>query len=488
MDKPSEFRVKLFNRDTVIVFFLLLITFGYFYNDSGFNGNSRLGLTFGMVERNMFNLYTGDIEVKSSPLYTEDVAVYNDNYYTDKAIGSSVLAAIFYWPIYKVAELVHMVIPVETKKHLLTFLSIGLLSSISGVLIFWLSNYLSKNRTIAYLVTMSLSLGTLLLPYSVSFFGHAQAAFFLFTSFFLTFLISIPENAAYSIKRRYTFLIGLFMGTAFLIEYPTAILIPVLILYYFYNIWKKGEAKRIANYLFPLIGGLIPIFVMVFYNQRVYGTAFTSGYQYLADTYFKEKMSTGFMGIGFPKFSVIFYETFHPAQGIFWLSPVLLMIFIGAFFLLRKKKYRVELLISGYAFLSFLLMNSGYYMWWGGNSLGPRAVIPMLPFLCIPLSFISAKWTPALIVLSVISIGQMILASSCQFLIPANYIPTIGQDPFFHYSNIYSNVMLQLLDGRFGWNMGKAFFGLKTWFSLVPLIFSQLLLSVVFFTQRQDKK
>lgn len=485
MNKPSEFRFKLFNRDTLIVFFLLLITFAYFYNDSGFNGNSRLGLTFGMVERKMLNLYTGDIEDKNSPLYTEDVAVYNDNYYTDKAIGSSVLAAIFYWPIHTIANLFHLSIPVETKKHLLTFLSIGLLSSLSGVLIFWLSHYLSKSRTIAFLVTVSLSLGTLLLPYSVSFFGHAQAAFFLFASFLLTFLISIPENAANPIKRGHTLLIGLFMGMAFLIEYPTAILIPILILYYFYVVWKKGEIKRFANYLFPFLGGLLPILMMVFYNQLVYGTAFTSGYQYLADTYFKEKMSTGFMGIGFPKLSVLFYETLHPAQGIFWLSPVLLMIFVGAFFVLRKKKYRVELLVSAYAFLAFLLMNSGYYMWWGGNSLGPRAVIPMLPFLCIPLSFVSRKWKPVLVVLSVISIGQMILASSCQFLIPANYIPTIGQDPFFHYSNIYNNVILQLLDGRFGWNLGKALFGLKTWISLIPLFCAQLLLSFLFFYQAQ---
>ena len=29
-----------------------------------------------------------------------------------------------------------------------------------------------------------------------------------------------------------------------------------------------------------------------------------------------------------------------------------------------------------------LLLNAGYYMWWGGAALGPRHVIPALPFLC----------------------------------------------------------------------------------------------------------
>lgn len=477
-------RFHLINKDTILVFFLLLITFGYFYNDSGFNGNSRLGLTFGMVERKMLNLYTGDIEVKDSPLYTEDVAVYNGNYYTDKAIGSSVLAAIVYWPIYAITNIFHASIPVETKKHLLTFLSIGVLSAASGALIYWLSAYLSKSRLKAFVITMSLSLGTMLLPYSVSFFGHAQSAAFLFASFFLIFLINTPENLTLPIKGVNTFLIGLFMGLAFQIEYPTAILIPVLIVYYFYSVWKKGEIKRFVNYLLPFLGGLIPLLMIACYNHAVFGTIFTSGYQYLADTYFKEKMSVGFMGIGLPKLSVLFYETLHPAQGIFWLSPVLLLIFVGAFFMFKQKRFRIELAVSLAAFLAFLVMNSGYYMWWGGNSLGPRAVIPMLPFLCVPLSFVSKKWMPVLTALSVISILQMVLASSCQFLIPANYIPTIGQDPFFHYSNIYSNVMLQLLDGRFGWNIGKAWFGLNTWFSLVPLMIAQAFLSILFFKPR----
>jgi hypothetical protein len=36
---------------------------------------------------------------------------------------------------------------------------------------------------------------------------------------------------------------------------------------------------------------------------------------------------------------------------------------------------------------AFLLMNAGYYMWWGGAALGPRHVVPALPFLCLGLAW-----------------------------------------------------------------------------------------------------
>jgi hypothetical protein len=42
----------------------------------------------------------------------------------------------------------------------------------------------------------------------------------------------------------------------------------------------------------------------------------------------------------------------------------------------------------------FFLLNSSYYLWWGGASAGPRHVLPMLPFLCLPLMQVFAEGGP----------------------------------------------------------------------------------------------
>lgn len=471
------------NKDTVIIFLLLIITFGYFYLDSGYNGNTRFGLTFRLVEEGRLDLNTLDIENQNSPLFTGDVASYNGSYYTDKAIGSSLLAAIPYAPIYWITKLMGFSLAVETKKHLLTFLALGIPSAICGALIYWLCEFLSRNRIKALLITVFTTLGTMLLPYSVTFFGHVQAGALLFSAFVLIFSIARdPQHHLYDSR---TFLIGLLLGMAFMVEYPTALLILPLIFYYFYALAKVRSLKEIKHYLYPLIGGFIPLALIATYNLKVYGVVFASGYEHLVDTYFRTHMSEGLMGISLPNLDVLFYETLHPAQGLFWLSPVLLLVPVGAWIMFRDKQYRLELCFALYAAAAMLIMNSGYYMWWGGNSLGPRAVIPMLPFMCIPLIFVPRRWTPILILLGAVSVAQMLLASACQFLIPGNFIPTIATDPFFSYSNIFSNVLVQLKDHRFGWNIGQNLLGLKTWWSLLPLLCCQLLFTLLFFWKKE---
>lgn len=38
--------------------------------------------------------------------------------------------------------------------------------------------------------------------------------------------------------------------------------------------------------------------------------------------------------------------------------------------------------------LGFIGYGSGYIVWWGGYSVGARLLIPMLPFMVIPIIFV----------------------------------------------------------------------------------------------------
>jgi hypothetical protein len=80
-----------------LVFLLLFLAYAYFYQDPGYNGNSRLGLTFALVQEGRLTI---DSFHEREGTETGDKSFYNGHYYTDKAIGSSLLAAVFYLPIY----------------------------------------------------------------------------------------------------------------------------------------------------------------------------------------------------------------------------------------------------------------------------------------------------------------------------------------------------------------------------------------------------
>jgi hypothetical protein len=108
-------------------------------------------------------------------------------------------------------------------------------------------------------------------------------------------------------------------------------------------------------------------------------------------------------------------------------------------------------------------------MWWGGWSFGVRQVIPMLPFLSLPLIFAPRKWFPFVIGLTVISVVQMGIAAAGRVMVPDAAMLQISQLKFFQYSTIYSYCLQLLIDGKFAWNLGHSQLGLDQWASLVPI-------------------
>ncbi len=468
----------------VLVFFLLAVAYGYFYQDPESNGNTRLALTMAIVKERRLNIDT----FIAAGYTTGDLAFYQGKFYIDKPVGSSVIGAVAYYPIYRVLRHFRITLSVTDEKHLLTFLVIGLLSAIAGTLIYILCEYLSKSRFRAFIVTLAIALGTMSFPFSVAYFGHQLAASLLFGAFFLIFLIKVQPDLG-RIQNFYIFLIGLLLGLAFLTDLTTAVIILPLIIYFVYVLWTRRMLRRATAWVIPALGGLIPILVMVAYNIQVYGQPFASGYQYLWDPVFKEGMSHGIMGIGLPKFDVLFYETFHPAQGIFWQSPVLLMALVGGVFMLRDRQVLPEFAIAAISFVAYLLLNAGYFMWWGGHSFTVRQVVPMMPFLCLPLIFVPKKIFPIVMVLTFVSVAQMGIVAASRISVPDDNILKISTSGFFEFSAIYDYCLKQLIAGNFAWNIGNGFIGLKSWASLLPISITVLgaVLFMAFFPTRMNR-
>lgn len=463
-----------FKKDALLIFVLLALAYGYFYQDPGFNGNSHLGLTFAIVQEGRLTI---DSFYKQEGLETGDKSVFNGHYYSDKAIGLSIISVIFYLPLYWLSHLFQFSLSVWQSKYYLTFFVIGLPSAFTGSLIYVFCKYLSSSQLRAYIVTLAIALGTMALPFSLVFFSHQLAGSILFSAFFLIFLLKLRSG---TVKNWIPFLTGLLLGLALITEYTTFIIVIPLVVYYFYVLWKKQLFHEKSLILLPAFGGLIPILVLFAYNWLIYGNPLSIGYEHLSASFYGNSMAQGLMGIGWPQLKVLYYLTVHPAMGLFWQSPVLLMAIVGAYGLFRSREYRAEAILTTVAVVAYLLMNSGYFMWWGGKSFGPRLLIPMLPFLCLPLIFVPRRLFPGVVILGIVSIAQMFIVAASEVLTPVDFTIGIDQAGYFQYSTIYSYCLKQLIHHQFAWNLGIKLFGLKNWSSLLPILIAMIGTTIFF--------
>ena len=460
----------------LLVFLLLAFSYGYYAHDPGANGNSRLDLTFAIVQEGRLTI---DSFHDQEGTQTIDKSFYNGHYYSDKAIGTSLLGVIFYAPMYWLMKLTSFELDLRQIKYILTFLVIGLPSAITGCLLYILCETISKSKMKAFVATLSVMLGTMCLPFSAIFFGHQLAAAFLFSGFFLIFQLRLKPDLKN--KPLYLFWIGFLLGCAFLVEFTTLVVILPLVTYcVFMLLEKKSPVRNFKKLFLPTLGGLIPLAILMIYNLRIFGSPFTIGYEHLGNE-FQASMSQGLMGINWPRLLVLYYLTFHPAQGLFWQSPVLLMGLVGIYYMITDKQYWIEALVIVFSSVFYLLLNSGYFMWWGGASFGPRHLIPMLPFLAIPLVFVPRRLFPLVIILGTISIAQMFIPLAGFIQVPDDNFPNLGSLGIFAYSTIYSYCLPQLFKGYFAYNLGEKILGLKSWMILVPNLLAILVTAGVFF-------
>jgi hypothetical protein len=231
-----------------------------------------------------------------------------------------------------------------------------------------------------------------------------------------------------------------------------------------------------------MIGALIPVGLQLKNNQLSFGNYFSIGYENLQDPIFRAGMSQGIAGISWPNLKVLFYTTFHPTLGVFWESPVLVLAFIGAYFIFKQRRFREEAILGASIICSYFIILSGYYMWWGGWSVGPRHIIPAIPFFCLFLAFVPKKFNWPFIALSLISIAQMTIIAASTVLVPSTMVLKLDSIGFFGYSNIYDYCLKLLTDhNSFTQNLGGHLFHLKTWNSLTPLFVSIVVLSIILF-------
>lgn len=365
-------------RVQALLFVLLFGSFAYFYHMSpGWNVQSRLCLTYAMVEKHTFRI---DQYLNRPGMQTGDAALFEGHYYSDKIIGTSLLGFPPYWVVRTLENVLDTSIGTALRRYLVTLFAICLPGALSGVLLFRiLILHSSEERWVGpFVITAAISLGTVLFLYSGLYMSYMPAQFFLLAGLYVfeRWRLTQPEGSVPP-----AFLCGILTGAAVLCEYMDLIAVGLLGLCIIAATrYRITAAIKFGTGVFL---GVLPFFL---YTYHIFH-AVTIPYQYHAVSRFKTEMARGLMGATVPDLDVLWLLTFHPFRGIFVHSPMLLAGLAGLYIMWKYRNARLMAIYVAVALICYLLFNSAYYMWWGGWAFGPRHLAPCLPLLAIPMVY-----------------------------------------------------------------------------------------------------
>jgi hypothetical protein len=477
---------KLSSKGTIyeatLIFLMVVIGYGYFSSERDANINSRLALAKAFVDE-------GRLEIDSyhnSELYTTDKSFFNGHYYSDKAIGTAVLGIFAYYPVRWIYAHENIRLTPRLFREWLTFLAVSLPTAFLAPFLYVLIKQITGDTTKSFLITLAISLGTPLYKYGTAFFGHTLAAVF----YFLAFLIWYYARQRRSISLPLAFVSSFLLGFMVITEYPTAVLVCLLSLYILFTLYQSRQLGNWKIYAIMAAGFMIPICLLLYYNNSIFGTPFTSGYSHENLQLFKTAHATNFMGIGWPDLRIAFYQTFHPSLGIFWQSPVLFLAIIGWLHMAKKEEYRAELYITLSGIVLYTLLFSGYYDWSGGVAFTPRHLIPIMPLFALPLAFTPNRVSIPLLIAVLISVFQNLLMAASGFEGLYEYIHILvnGDHILEHQGILFYQVCLpNIMNGYLMNNRGLQLLGLQGPLSLLPLLILEFALLIVYFKLIQPK-
>jgi hypothetical protein len=349
---------------------------------------------------------------------TGDVAYGKGHFHPAKAPGTSLLAVPAYFVLYR-AELLLGIDPdhwwsLTLNAWLTSVFTVALVSVLGCILFFRLSMRLSDGDVVpSTLSTLTFAFGTMFFPYATMFYEHNLIAAALLSSLYLidqAALIAETRNSAELdfLPQRARLLLtlsGSFVGFAAIANYIQAIMVIVLGVYLVSRIPKRAAAFWYAA------GVLGPFLVLCFYNASCFGTFFTTNYQNQNQRFLTA--SGAFLGVFVrPQLDVLSALLFSPFRGLFISSPVLLTAVPGLFWLFRNPKWRKEAILFGSVIAFMLVFNTSFNGWHGGWASGPRYLIPMLPFLALPIVLVWQSLPKVTGVLALLSTAANLLVTT----------------------------------------------------------------------------
>jgi hypothetical protein len=392
-------------REVALVFLLLMLTYANFFQASTWGAATRFDLARALVEQ-------GSVRIDAYHGNTGDKAMVDGAYYSDKAPLPSVLGAAGVAGAHALRSLTGRPASdaawLALAGGLAALAASGLVTALGGVAFHLALRDRGLSFRRAWFATFLVFLGTTLLPYATLLQGHAPAAAWLFLFFHAAF----PAHGTPGPKR--CAVAGAVAAAAFATEYLTP---PALAVLAGISLLSR-PGRRVARAGAIALGALPGLVLLGAYHQAAFGSPFAVGYRYEVLPVFQESMGTGFLGVHVPSPRIATELLFGPYRGLFFASPVLLLAVTGLARLLRDPRRRAEAAAAILVFAYYLLVNAGYSTWHGGWAIGPRHLVPAIPFLGLGVAAELGRGRRLAPALGAVSVLLMLAATSVQPEVP----------------------------------------------------------------------
>jgi hypothetical protein len=439
-----------------ILFVAALLTFGFFHAGGAWGPNTRLAMVRAMVEEghlwiDSFLIYTRDgddparlrrVPVDNARVEVEgkvtalawrledgrlapvdgssagpdvlgvtdvaatggDLSFAGGHFYPNKAPGTQLLAVPAYFAVFHLERLLgidpdaHW--PLTVNAWLTSALSVGLVAALGVALFYRVAGALGGSSSEALIATIAFAFGTIYFPHATFLMEHDVAATALLAAFYLLFRIRSGLTQAGALRA------GLAVGAAVLVTHTLLPIVALLALYL-----ASANAGRHPRVWLRFGAGLaLPVVIGAAYDQIAFGSVWATSYQFENPLFQDHGKVLGLFGR--PQLDVVALLLISPFRGLFVTSPVLLA-GVGALMAwLAGTTRRAEALLFLTTGLFLVLVNSSFNGWHGGYTIGPRYLIPAVPFLALPILSAARRYRRTTIGLTAVSAALMLVATA----------------------------------------------------------------------------
>ena len=414
----------------ITLFLVLLFSFFYFMrNPWSANSRTRMALALSLLEH-------GTVNINKYEQLTIDKAFYNGNYYADKAPGYTFTALPAVWAGYKIFRIVcadwgwsesksgfiktacsdnklvtksksnavsihalgdNIETDIATNAFYVvqligTYFASGLVSALTALVLYFFVLRIGASTGGAVFAAATYGLASLAWVWSTAFHGHVLTGACLFIAFASLYSLNTMKESSPGKEITLALISGALLSWAVVVEYPAAIASVIIAIYGLSKIgkWEKGKVVRTLTCAFT--AAIVFILPLLIYNYAAFDSPFSTGYEYVTKVGIFTGMDEGFHGLTYPHPERLYGILFGEIHGLFWFSPILLLTPIALYRYWRTPSSKGEVITITALAVYYILWNSSYFYWHGGQATGPRHIVPMLPFICLPFALL---WTRA---------------------------------------------------------------------------------------------
>lgn len=279
-----------------------------------------------------------------------------------------------------------------------------MVAAMSSLLSFWFIfqglKFINFDEKDSFISTFYVFLSTYLIGYVMTNGSYSHVYELLGASGMFYFLIKYSHR----FSNFDMFWSGVFGSFMVLARLTNAVIILPTLLYVFLFRSKKA-------FVYYCFGGVPLLLVLMLYNFVSYGAVFASGYTEVWG-----------VGLSLSEFNLL-KLLFSDVRGLYVWSPLAFIATVGLVKYSVKSKQNAILYLT--PFLLTMLIMSFWENWWGGDSIGQRFFIVLIPYLCIGLAYIFKLLKDSRFKIQLHTLILILVAFSFTTLILHRFTPTV---------------------------------------------------------------